>query len=154
MVVAALVTWISRQSSVIGITDEDDGAGYFDTVDGVGEEIALLQGEYKTVLKLVGVLSKGRSAKRLADKAIDLMSAIQNLRRAIYDYKLKLDATEMNSPKYNRLRTVALNYLHRYATLIVFANYLLEGPLQANSFPLWLGKRREITTILNRLELE
>jgi hypothetical protein len=45
----------------------------------------LCLGEYKPILKLVGILSNGRMAKNLADSAIDSMSAIQNLRKAIYE---------------------------------------------------------------------
>lgn len=43
-------------------------------------------GEYKTILQLVGVLSHGKVAKRLTDRAIDLMQDVQNLRKAIYEY--------------------------------------------------------------------
>ena len=46
------------------------------------------QGEYKTILQLVGVLSHGKTAKRLTDKAIDLMQDVQNLRKAIYEFVL------------------------------------------------------------------
>lgn len=42
-------------------------------------------GEYKTILQLVGVLSHGKVAKRLADRAVDLMQDVQNLRKAIYE---------------------------------------------------------------------
>lgn len=44
------------------------------------------QGEYKIILLLVGVLSRGKVAKKLADRAIDLMEDVQNLRKAIYPY--------------------------------------------------------------------
>jgi len=154
MVVAALVTWITKNKKQISIDDADEDIEIIDTLDGVSEETALLKGEYKTILKIVGVLSNGRLSKRLTDRAIDVMSAIQNLRKAIYDYKLKVDAAEVRSAKYYRLRSVAYNYLHRYATLIVFANYLLEGPTSSVPFPAWLKEHREITTIMNRLELE
>jgi hypothetical protein len=46
-----------------------------------------LDGEYKAILQLVGVLRYGKQAKRLADQAIDAMEGVQNLRKAIYDYK-------------------------------------------------------------------
>jgi len=157
MVAAALVTWTSKGSQCLGHEDDpedDDDFGHLDAVDGISEEQALLKGEYKTILKIIGVLSQGRLAKRLADRAIDMMSAIQNLRKAIYDYKLKVDAAEVGSTKYRTLKGVAFNYLHRYATLVVFANYLLEGETQAQPFPVWLREHREITTILDRLELD
>ncbi|SRR6266571_3622650 len=89
-----------------------------------------LSGEYKTILQLVGVLSHGKTAKRLADGAIDLMQDVQNLRKAVYEYailailvpfvqvltpdrsnKLKLGACEKGSTKYNKLFNLAVNYL-------------------------------------------
>jgi hypothetical protein len=42
-------------------------------------------GEYKMILQLVGVLSHGKVAKRLTDRAIDLMQDMQNLRRVLYE---------------------------------------------------------------------
>lgn len=68
-------------------------------------------GEYKTILSLVSVLSHGKIAKRLADRgslfrrspllllvltssmsstAIDHLDGVQNLRKAVYDYKVSL----------------------------------------------------------------
>jgi Inositol hexakisphosphate len=66
----------------------DDGVGMeiYDPMDGPSEEEAYLAGEYKTILKLVGVLSHGKVAKRLTDRAVDLMQDVQNLRKAIYEY--------------------------------------------------------------------
>lgn len=43
-------------------------------------------GEYRIILLLVGVLSRGKVAKKLADRAIDLMEDVQNLRKSIYPY--------------------------------------------------------------------
>ena len=43
-------------------------------------------GEYKVILQLVSVLSHGKLAKRLTDRAIDQMQDVQNLRKAIYEY--------------------------------------------------------------------
>jgi hypothetical protein len=43
-------------------------------------------GEYKTILQLIGVLSHGKVAKRLTDRAIDHMQDVQNLRKSIYEY--------------------------------------------------------------------
>jgi hypothetical protein len=48
----------------------------------------VILGEYKTILQLVGVLSHGKVAKRLTDRAVDLMQDVQNLRKAIYEYDL------------------------------------------------------------------
>ena len=90
----------------------------YDAVDGPSEEEAHLQGllsikadppceltsslgEYKTILQLVGVLSHGKTAKRLADDAVDLMQDVQNLRKAIYEcviYPLKRRASLTSPP--------------------------------------------------------
>lgn len=42
-------------------------------------------GEYKTILRLVGILQYGKVAKRLCDRAIDSVDSVQNLRKAIYE---------------------------------------------------------------------
>ncbi|ORX58097.1 hypothetical protein DM01DRAFT_319996 [Hesseltinella vesiculosa] len=86
-----------------------------------------LNGEYKIILHLVRLLTFGQLAKRLTDKAINLCDHMQNLRKAIYDYRLRLESMEdRRSKKYHTVEEVGLNYLVRYFYLIVFANYLLE----------------------------
>lgn len=90
------------------------------------EDDLWLQGEWRTILQLVGVLSHGKLAKKLTDRAIDRMEAVQNLRKAIYDSKLRADNAEVGTKKYKHLSTVFTNYLQRYGYLITFANYLLE----------------------------
>ncbi|KAL0085283.1 inositol hexakisphosphate-domain-containing protein [Phycomyces blakesleeanus] len=131
-----------------------------------------LNGEYKIILQLVSVLTYGKLAKRLTDQAINMCDHMQNLRKAMYDYKLRLDATEdRNGKKWKATREVAINYLVRYFYLIVFANYLLEetdnslGELESgdeceedticdkearkmSTFKSWLNGRREITNII------
>jgi hypothetical protein len=85
-------------------TEPDGIVGDYDAIDGPSEEEAYLQGdssiklgarvaeltifqlgEYKIILQLVGILSHGKTAKRLTDGAIDLMQDVQNLRKAIYE---------------------------------------------------------------------
>ncbi|KAH6913140.1 inositol hexakisphosphate-domain-containing protein [Coprinopsis sp. MPI-PUGE-AT-0042] len=140
----------------------DDGAAMeiYDPMDGPSEEEAYLAGEYKTILKLVGVLSHGKVAKRLTDRAVDLMQDVQNLRKAIYDYKVKVEGLDKNTAKYRQLFNVAVNYLYRYATLIVFANYLIEmrdrddSSTPFPSFSDWLHEHREITQLLSRRSLD
>ncbi|KAJ2964084.1 hypothetical protein NQZ79_g1039 [Umbelopsis isabellina] len=130
-------------------------------------------GEYKLILQLVSALTYGKLAKRLTDHAINQCDHMQNLRKAIYDYKLRLDAVEAGSRKYHQLREVGLNYLVRYFYLIVFANYLLEEMVSHEdgwssegdqpedsetildddakkiiTFSKWLKGRREITNII------
>ncbi|KAJ7112000.1 inositol hexakisphosphate-domain-containing protein [Mycena epipterygia] len=129
----------------------------YDSMDGPSEEEAYLQGEYKTILQLVGVLSYGKLAKRLADRAIDLMQDVQNLRKAIYDYKLKVDACEKGTVKEQKLRNVTVNYLYRYGSLIVFANYLVglqDKQEPQATFTDWLKEHREITKLLGRRSLD
>ncbi|KAH9928428.1 inositol hexakisphosphate-domain-containing protein [Amylocystis lapponica] len=138
--------------------DESEGAlEQYDLVDGPSEEEAYLQGEYKTILQLVVVLSHGKMAKRLTDRAIDLMQDVQNLRRAIYDYKLKVSTSEKGSVRQRKLAAIGVNYLYRYGALIVFANYLIEMRESSGkevSFPAWMEERREITTLLRRTSLD
>ncbi|KAJ3760289.1 inositol hexakisphosphate-domain-containing protein [Lentinula raphanica] len=136
---------------------EESQEDLFDSMDGPSEEEAYRQGEYKTILQLVGVLSNGKVAKRLTDRAIDLMQDVQNLRKAVYDYKIKAEACEPGTKKEKHMRNVAVNYLYRYGTLIVFANYLIEmrqrlGPETA--FTTWLDEHREIRKILERRTLD
>jgi len=135
---------------------EDSFLSSYDSVDGPSEEEAYLQGEYKTILQLVGVLSHGKIAKLLADRSIDQMQDVQNLRKAIYPYKLKVDAMEKGSASQRKLMSLGVNYLYRYGTLIVFANYLIEtrDSKTQTTFPLWLSERREITTLLSRTSLD
>lgn len=84
-------------------------------------------GEFKIILQVISMLTYGKLAKCLTDKAINMCDHMQNLRKAIFDYKLRMDAMEdPHSKAYKSLKAVALNYLIRYFYLIVFCNYLLE----------------------------
>ncbi|KAI6025906.1 inositol hexakisphosphate-domain-containing protein [Pisolithus orientalis] len=161
MVTACLISTIMNWSRDIHLDDTSDDVDItaYDMIDGPSEEEAYLQGEYKTILQLIGVLSHGKLAKRLTDRAIDLMQDVQNLRKAIYDYKLKVDACEKGSVKYRKLMSVAVNYLYRYGTLIAFANYLLEmrefhRREQEKPFSSWLREHREIEKLLGRKSLD
>uniref|UniRef100_A0A0W0FRV3 Metal ion binding oxidoreductase n=1 Tax=Moniliophthora roreri TaxID=221103 RepID=A0A0W0FRV3_MONRR len=158
--ISTTMNWDTHESDSNVLPEKDDEEGpseEFNSMDGPSEEDAHRQGEYKTILQLVGVLSHGKVAKRLTDRAIDLMQDVQNLRKAIYDYKLKAEACERGSKKETQLRNITVNYLYRYGTLIVFANYLIEmrereGP--EVTFPTWLAEHREITKLLGRRSLD
>ncbi|THH21421.1 hypothetical protein EW146_g157 [Bondarzewia mesenterica] len=173
--IATTMTW-KEHNSMAEVVCETITEEY-DSIDGPSEEEAYLQGdlsfnfaknmmtakavwmtgEYKTILQLVGVLAHGKLAKRLTDRAVDLMQDVQNLRKAIYDNKLKVDACEKGTPKHQKLFNLAVNYLYRYGTLIVFANYLIEMreiPEEETTFPAWLSKHREITKLLGRRSLD
>ncbi|KDR78950.1 hypothetical protein GALMADRAFT_244621 [Galerina marginata CBS 339.88] len=160
MITACLISssmhWETDNNHVVA--EEEVALEMYDAMDGPSEEEAYLAGEYKTILQLVGVLSHGKIAKRLTDRAVDLMQDVQNLRKAIYDYKLKVDACEKGSTKEQKLRNITVNYLYRYGALIVFANYLIEmrerGEAPEVTFPDWLHERREITKLLGRRSLD
>ncbi|QRW17895.1 paladin [Rhizoctonia solani] len=143
----------------VALENEDESTyatTHYDSVDGSYEEEAYLRGEYKIILQLVGVLSYGKVAKRVTDKAIDAMADVQNLRKAIFDYKLKVDASDAGSQKQKKLMDLGVNYLYRYGTLIVLANYLIERQKHSidSSFPAWLKEHREITRLLGRRSLD
>ncbi|KAG8213255.1 inositol hexakisphosphate-domain-containing protein [Butyriboletus roseoflavus] len=154
--ISTVVNWVGEECVSVA---EDMSMLTCDSIDGLSEEEAYLQGEYKTILQLVGVLSHGKIAKRLTDRAIDLMQDVQNLRKAIYDYKLKVEACEKGSVKQGKLMDIAVNYLYRYGTLIVFCNYLIEmrgssGKGEEQPFPAWLREHREIAKLLGRKSLD
>lgn len=90
------------------------------------EDELRVDGEYRCILQLVGVLNHGRLAKTLLDRAIDRMETIQNLRKAISMMKLRADNAEPGSKRHTQLRTVLNNYLARYGYLIAFTSYLLD----------------------------
>ncbi|KAJ7081810.1 inositol hexakisphosphate-domain-containing protein [Mycena belliarum] len=159
MVAACLIaTTLSWEGKEPQYEPEEVASDIYDSMDGPSEEEAYLQGEYKTILQLVGVLTYGKLAKRLADRAIDLMQDVQNLRKAIYDYKLKVDACEKGTVKEQKLRNVTVNYLYRYGSLIVFANYLigLQDKKEGTdvTFTDWLKEHREIIKLLGRRSLD
>ncbi|KAF8492621.1 inositol hexakisphosphate-domain-containing protein [Russula emetica] len=159
MVTACLIATVMnlKRDERISEIEPDSIVGNYDTIDGPSEEEAYLQGEYKIILQLVGILSHGKTAKKLTDGAIDLMQDVQNLRKAIYDNKLKAEACEKGSAKYTKLFNLSANYLYRYGVLIVFANYLIErrfGETSQDTFPEWLSEHREITKLLGRRSLD
>lgn len=74
----------------------------------------LLNGEYRIILRLVGVLSQGKLAKLLVDEAVDRMDQVQNLRVACYDARLRAENAPVGSAKRRHLSTVFNNYLARW----------------------------------------
>ena len=50
-----------------------------------GANLGYYLGDYNTILRLVGILSYGKIAKRLCDRAIDNVDSVQNLRKAVYE---------------------------------------------------------------------
>lgn len=204
MIVASLLSMILSNDAIGDMTDSfmvDSGPvssssninpfntyyNYPGTVDDENDESheereRYQNGEYRVILQLVSVLTYGKLAKRLTDQAINMCDHMQNLRKAIYDYKLRIEAmTDQGSKKWRTAREVALNYLVRYFYLVVFANYLLEemgtaSPTAASSiiltdqlensstafkeatklttFKEWLKGRREIVNIISLQSLD
>ena len=102
--VATVHTWNGKMESLRILEEEGVDQELYDPLDGPSEEEAYREGncltsgitiarklnqlhlgEYKTILQLVSVLSKGKTAKAITDRAIDLMEDVQNLRKAIYE---------------------------------------------------------------------
>jgi len=166
MVAASLISTVAVQASidknVLGSTDTGLYRDYEEETDPLTtghEEDVYLNGDYKTILQLVSILSHGKLAKHLTDRAMDHLDDVQNLRRAIYDYKLKVDASDEGSEKQRRLLDLGVNYLYRYGLLIVLANYLIQtrskpDRTEVPTFSAWLKERREITNLLSRRTLE
>ncbi|CAO1618211.1 unnamed protein product [Sympodiomycopsis kandeliae] len=145
MIIASLISTVSHFGEELYVSDENNLSsstlldesnsnsaasqqrmeGAKDFLDNREDEL-WLQGEYRMILQLVGVLSHGKLAKKLTDAAIDRMDAVQNLRKAIYDSKLRAENAAPRSKKRGHLSAVYKNYLQRYAFLIAFANYLIE----------------------------
>ncbi|BEI83204.1 hypothetical protein CcaverHIS002_0310720 [Cutaneotrichosporon cavernicola] len=162
MIAASLIATIAREETSAEVYESDgeseDRESEDDEVD-LDEAAQYLNGEYKTILQLVTVLRHGKEGKHLTDRAINAMDGVQNLRKAVYDFKLKVAAAEPGTPKYNALLHQGVNYLYRYGTLIVLSNFLLECKEQGiafdkANFPEWLQKHREIRNVLSRKKLD
>ncbi|KAJ3280819.1 hypothetical protein HK104_000390 [Borealophlyctis nickersoniae] len=131
MVITCLMEMIVGNLTVLAQSiqhEDDDDPSHFNASDSSDDQIRAryLAGEYKVILQLMAVLGHGKLSKRLTDRAIDACDHIQNLRSAVYDYRIRTQALDPSSRKYAVLYEVGCNYLVRYFYLIVFADYLLE----------------------------
>ncbi|KAJ1570068.1 hypothetical protein HK096_003163 [Nowakowskiella sp. JEL0078] len=124
MAVACLIEMIVGNSFIFDISEDYIAVTGTENSDDIHQRYQ--NGDYKMILQLIAVLQYGKLAKRLTDSALDACEHLQNLRVAIFDYKLRVEALPIGSKKYNVLLEVALNYLIRYFYLITFAAYLLE----------------------------
>lgn len=196
MIVASLLSMILSNDAIGDMTDSfmidnsttiinpfSPNNDYGNDDESYDERERYQNGEYRVILQLVSVLTYGKLAKRLTDQAINMCDHMQNLRKAIYDYKLRIEAmTDQGSKKWRAAREAANNYLVRYFYLVVFANYLLEemgttiendddelddtsSDQQENStafkearklttFKEWLKGRREIVNIISLQTLD
>lgn len=120
-------------------------------------EIQYHKGEFKSILRLVRVLTAGTEVKRYCDLVIDLCCAMQNLRLDIITYKEK--ATNADTPKHRSAAEVrGKNYLERYFYLITFTRYLYEQKDAKErfkeSFESWVKSRPELYTLLKHIDLQ
>ncbi|KAF8322469.1 hypothetical protein DL93DRAFT_2123864 [Clavulina sp. PMI_390] len=162
MAAASIISTVASRDVTQDPLEDDERSNTpisYDSYDGF-DESAYLKGEYKTILRLVGILPYGKVAKRLCDRAVDSVEGVQNLRKAIYDYKVKVDALDKDSPKRKQIFDIACNYLYRYGALIVLTNYLIERKAstaaqeEIKTFPVWLREHREISTLLLRKTID
>jgi protein-tyrosine phosphatase len=121
-----------------------------------GKEQNLLEGNYKLIQKLMRVLENANENKSHVDFVIDNCSQMQNLRTAIYEFKLK---GESNPRELER----SMFYLERYFLLIVFNEFLIEQMKKKEAlkedfkwelFSEWLNEREEILGLLSNFDLE
>jgi hypothetical protein len=77
-----------------------------------------LIGDYSIIQNLIAVLSYGKIAKFLTDRAIDACNHIQNLRTCILDYRKRLSNLIPGTQKYEIAFEGVWNYLVRYFYLI------------------------------------
>ena len=82
---------LTQSTVALDVEDEGDATSHSAWGDERDED-ALLNGDYRVILQLVGVVPQGVVAKRLLDRTIDRMDGVQNLRTAIRDYKLRAEA--------------------------------------------------------------
>ena len=158
MVVACLMRLIrttTLQSNPQSPMNEESDSN--DSVDQEeNERKRYMRGEYKIILQQLRVLPHGKLSKVYVDRAIDTCSHIQDIRGAIYDFKLRAESLEHGTKKHEATLEVGLNYLIRYFFLVTFADYLLESQHTVGvdgefpSFTSWLTDRREITNIIRK----
>ena len=162
MIITCLMQMICENKEVLSLkdegSDEDETFNSLEKFD-EGDQERFKKGEFRIILQLLSVLQYGKLSKKLTDKAIDMCEHLQNLRSAIYDYKLRIEAADPHSKKHEQLKEVGLNYLVRYFYLITFADYLLETlsfrdnldselNIPITPFSEWLRDRNEIKNIL------
>ena len=52
-------------------------------------KLCFLKGEYRPVIALLRILNQGKESKKVTDDIVDLCDAMQNLREAVYDLKVR-----------------------------------------------------------------
>lgn len=111
---------LTQSTVALDAEENDETATRSAWGDDERDEDALLDGSYRVILQLVGVLPQGIVAKRLLDRTIDRCAGVQNLRAAIRDYKLRAEA-DAGSAKGRKAFALGCAYLFRYGALLSFS---------------------------------
>ena len=86
---------------------------------------SLIDGEYNAVSALLRILPQGIKSKRWCDHVLDVLSHMQNLRKAVYQMQIR-GAKAVNEKSKKVCYHRAEHYLQRYCLLIAFTSYLLH----------------------------
>ena len=118
---------------------------------------AYRRGEWDVILKLSRLLKNGRSAKALADIAIDACGRVHHIRAAIVAAFLRSEHARGQTQHRQLVQNTAAA-LKRYFYIVCFASYLQELPtaltpafLATHSFHAFLASHRELTVLANSL---
>jgi len=113
-----------------------------------------LRGDYLAILAQIRLMDDGLEAKRAMDALIDVCDAMQNLREAIHEIKLRANKVDITPALKAEALGVAEHYLKRYAHLVQFTAYLLSlndlNPKRVK-FANWLKALPELGNALKAL---
>ena len=107
-----------------------------------------LRGDFAAIIAQIRLMDEGADAKRAMDALIDVCDAMQNLREAIHEMKVRSNTVDLAPSVRAQALGVAEHYLRRYAHLIQFTTYLLSiSDLTGKrlKFAQWLRLRPELT---------
>ncbi|ETO36233.1 hypothetical protein RFI_00829, partial [Reticulomyxa filosa] len=147
--------------------------------DAERETLVWKRGEYPAVLDLMRLLEEAKKAKQLVDEIIDFVSAMQNLREAIFQLKTRTETSISEKARAHNMHRL-VHYLRRYCLLIAFSGYLLtayevpknreaaiqrreKSPASNNtgktkeykwSFTKWLEQRRDVLNLIAKATIE
>ena len=116
---------------------------------------AYRRGEWDVILKLSRLLRNGRTAKAIADAAVDACGRVHHIRLAIVSLYVKSEHAR-GEVQHRQLMEQTAAALKRYFFIVCFASYLQDLPqaltpafLAHHSFHAFLTAHRELTTLAN-----
>ena len=118
-------------------------------------------GNWNAIVRLVRLLSNGRTAKSIVDHAIDMCGRIHNIRDAIVDSFLKAERARVDDT-HQVHSTYMTAHLKRYFYLICFQAYLLNLPNDVltvasnknHTFQQWLHDRPELVKLTDTFTID